>query len=120
MSNTRKATKRPRISVVKPKQGWGLYMWRLPNGKLFKDDDGNYLNIPSLKGDIEKMSQLKQAAAYYGQPEGTLHFEPGVERLTDEQFSSDQDRIKAGLIPEYNLASIVDAKNARAVHGDAE
>lgn len=116
-------TKTPKVKVteVKPNATWGLYMWRLPNGKLFKDDDGNYLNIPSLRGDIEKMATIKKAAAYYGQPEGTLHFEPGVQRATEEEYREQVDRLAAGEIPSLNdIGAVVDAKRGAAKYGDRE
>lgn len=113
--------KNVKITEVKPNVEWGLYMWRLPNGKLFKDDEGNYLNIPARRGDIEKMSKVKQAAAYYGQPEGTLHFEPGVQRATDDEYAEQKERLKEGKIPSLNdFGAVVDAKRGVAKHGDRD
>jgi hypothetical protein len=115
--------KMPKVKVteVKSQSTWGLYMWRLPNGKLFKDDDGNYLNIPSVLGDIEKMKRVRDAAAYYGQPLGSLHFEPGVQRATDEEYREQVDRLAAGEIPSLNdIGAVVDAKRGAAKYGDQE
>lgn len=104
MSNRKKAQGRlrPKITVVKPDVNWGLYMWRLPTGRLFTDDQGNYLAIRSFRGDIEKIAEIRKAAAYYGQPDGKPHFEPGVQPVSDEEYEEQVDRLTHGEIPSLN------------------
>lgn len=110
-----------KVSEVKPDLEYGLYVWILPTGKPFKDNDGNYLNIPALRGDIKKLAELRQAAIYYGQPEGTAKFLPGGMRATDEEYSEQVDRLKEGYIPSMNdIGAVVDAKKAAAKYGDYE
>ena len=69
MSNTKKAkigtTKITQIDKGTGQRAmfgfeWGLYFWRLPDGHLFKDDDGRMLNIPSVKGDLSKMAEIRK------------------------------------------------------------
>ena len=108
-----------KVSEVKPDVEWGVYMWRLPNGKLFSDGDGRYLNIPSRRGDFEKMSILKQAAAHHGQPEGSFHLEHGVQRATDEEYSQQVERLKDGYIQSLNdIGAVIDAKRGARQYGD--
>lgn len=102
------SSKKPKITEVKPDVEWGLYMWRLPSGKLFQDGNGNYLNIPSRKYDIEKIKQVRQAAAHFGQPEGTVHFEPGVQRATEEERREQEDLLRAGEINPKDFGAIAD------------
>ncbi len=110
-----------RVSEVTPDVNYGVYMWRLPNGRLFTDGDGNYLNIPALYGEISKIAELRKAAAYYGQPEGTPHWQPGVQRATDEEYSEQLDRLKEGYIPSLNdVGAVIDAKRGIAAHGGDE
>lgn len=100
---------------------WGLYFWRLPDGHLFKDEEGRMLNIPSIKGDISKMAKIRQAAAHYGQPDGEPWFYAGVNRATDEEYDEQVDRLKQGLIPSMNDLGAVDAaQKTLQVYGDAE
>lgn len=40
----------------------GIYAWKMPSGSLLQDPDGNVLNIPARKGDIEKASMLQKYA----------------------------------------------------------
>lgn len=104
--------KKPKITEVKSNAQWGLYMWRLPNGKLFRDEEGNYLNIPSIKNDLEKIANIRQAAAYYGEPLGEPHFEPGVERATDEEYAEQVDRLKHGEILLNDNALVAEEQRA--------
>jgi hypothetical protein len=100
---------------------WGLYFWRLPDGHLFKDEDGRMLNIPSIKNDISQMAKLRQAAAHYGQPDGEPWFYAGVNRTTDEGYQEQLDRIDQGLIPSLNdHGAVAAAKKSLEVYGDAE
>lgn len=88
---------------------WGLYFWKLPSGHLFTDGEGNLLNIPSVKGDIGKLSELRAAAAYYGQPEGEPWFYAGISRATDEELAEQKSRLAEGLIPNLNDLGAVHA-----------
>ena len=118
-SNPFKGMKKPKISVVEENPGWGLYAWRKADGKLFMDEDHNLLNIPSRYGDITKMEQIRKAAAHYGEPEGNPEFIPGVQRTTEENYTEQVDRMKAGLLPTMNdFGAVTDAKKAGRERGD--
>ena len=96
----------------------GVYVWQLPTGKFFTDGDNNVLNIPSMRGDQQKVKQLIQAAAYYGQPEGKAVFFAGTARISDEEYSVQVDRMKQGYIPnEYDLGAMIAAKKTLKEHG---
>ena len=130
MSNTRKAKiGKTKITQIDKGTGqramfgyeWGLYFWRLPNGHLFKDEDGRLLNIPSIKDDLGQMAKIRQAAAHYGQPDGEPWFYPGVNRATDEEYQEQLDRLNEGLIPSLNdLGAVQAAKKTAELYGDAE
>jgi hypothetical protein len=88
-----------KVKAVESTAEYGIYVWKLPNGNFFQDDDGNTLNVPSVKFDIQKMKSLSDAAAYYGQPEGTAVFMAGVGRSTEDQSREDVQRMAEGLTP---------------------
>ena len=95
--------KNVRRQVIEKKYNWGLYVYKKSNGKWFTDGNGNILNIESMRGDISKISQLRDAAKYYGDDgEGDAVFVPGLTRVTDEEYSEQVDRMKEGLIPSMN------------------
>jgi hypothetical protein len=127
MSNTRRAQiGKTRVTHVDKGTGqkamfgyeWGLYFWKLPDGHLFRDGEGNMLNIPSVKGDLGQMAKLRAAAAHYGQPEGEPWFYAGVGRATDEEYAEQQERLKEGLIPSLNdLGAVAAAKKSYELYG---
>ncbi len=121
MQDKPKKMPKVRVQEVQPDLDYGLYLWKLPTGRFFKDEDGNYLNIPGLKGDLEKTAIIRKAAAYYGQPEGSPYFLAGGMRATEEEYSEQVDRLKQGYIPSMNdVGAVVDAKKSAAKHGDDE
>jgi len=87
------------ISVVKKVAPYGIFVWKLDNGKLFGDSDGNVMNIPGRSHDISAMNKLTQAAKYYGAPEGKAVFLAGTQRVSNMRHSEEIDRMKEGLVP---------------------
>ena len=122
MSNTKKAKIGKSKATWMPKMyDWGLYFWRLPDGHLFKDQDGNLLNIPSMRGDLSKIAELRKAAAYYGQPDGEAWFYAGIKRATDEQYEEQKQRLKEGLIPNLDdLGAVHAAQQGIKKYGNQE
>lgn len=120
MSNRKKAIKRPKVTVVDENPGWGVYVWRCAsNGKIFRDNDDNVLNIPSRQYDLEKIKVITEAAAHYGEPKGEPVFVPGVQRATDEEHTEQMDRMRSGLLPTMNdFGAVTDAKNAAIQRGE--
>jgi hypothetical protein len=92
-----------RRQVIEKKYNWGLYVYKKSNGSWFTDGDGNILNIESMRNDLSKIAELKQAAKYYGDDgDGEAVFVPGLTRITDEEHSVQKDRMSQGLIPSMN------------------
>jgi hypothetical protein len=95
--------KNVRRQVIEKKYNWGLYVYKKSNGKWFTDGEGNVLNIESVRNDLSKIAELKQAAIHYGDPgDGEAVFVPGLTRISDEEHSEQLDRMKSGLIPSMN------------------
>ena len=110
-----------KIKVIEKGYDWGLYLWVKPNGKVFGDGQGNLLNIPSRRGDLQKMAELKRAAEYYGCVGGHAQFHPGVKRISDLEYSEQVARMKEGLIPNMNdLGAVAAAKETLRLYGDEE
>jgi len=116
--------KKPRIGnvrrkVIEKNYDWGLYVYKKANGKWFTDGNESVLNIPAMRGDISKMSELRKAAMYYGDDgDGQCIFIPGLNRVSEEQYSEMKDRMKQGLIPNVNdLGAVYDAQQTLKKHG---
>lgn len=92
-----------RRQVIEKNYNWGLYVYKKSNGAWFTDGQGNVLNIPATKGDLSKITELKNAAKYHGDDgEGTCIFVPGLTRISDEEHTEQVDRMVNGLIPSMN------------------
>lgn len=95
--------KNVRRQVIEKKYNWGLYVYKKSNGKWFTDGNGNVLNIESVRNDLTKITELKNAAKYYGdEGDGEAVFVPGLTRISEEEHSEQMDRMKSGLIPSMN------------------
>ena len=116
------ALSKAKVTLVEPTgYSWGVYVWKKSNGKWFTDGNGNILNIPSHRGDENQIAKLKQAAAYYGEPDGQPVFFGGTARISDEEYSEQIDRMKQGLIPSMNdIGAVIAAKQTLAQYGDEE
>ena len=92
--------KKIRTTVVQSKSKYGIYVWAMPDGKWVGDDEGRYMLIPSERGDQEKIKQITDAARSYGITEGEAVFVPGRRRVSDEEYSQQEARLKMGLTPD--------------------
>lgn len=108
-----------RRKVIEKNYAWGLYVYKKSNGKWFTDGEGSVLNIPAMRGDLSKIAELKKAAMYYGdEGDGECIFVPGLNRVTEEQYSEMVDRMKQGLIPNLNdMGAVYDAQQTLKKHG---
>ena len=88
-----------KITTVRNPEKYGLYVWITSDGKIFTDDDGNVMNIPSEEYDIEKIGKIRDAANYYGQGDGRPKFIAGAGRATDSEHQQDKERMMEGKIP---------------------
>jgi hypothetical protein len=108
-----------KITILDKQYDWGIYFWKKANGKPFTDGKGSVLNIPSHRGDALQIRKLQQAAKELGQEDGSYEFMPGVERISEEEYSEQIDRMKQGLIPNLNdLGAVMAAKQTLAMYGD--
>ena len=95
--------KNVRRKVIDKHYDWGLYVYKKSDGKWFSDGNGSVLNIPSDRGDISKITELKKMAIYYGDDGlGEAVFVPGLTRVSEEEYSEQKERLKEGLIPSMN------------------
>lgn len=110
-----------KATILDKNYSWGIYVWKRENGKWFTDGDGNILNIPSHRGDLEQIKKLRQAATYHGEPNGEPVFFAGMGRVSEEEYSEQLDRMSQGLLPNMNdLGAVMDAKKTFETYGDEE
>lgn len=102
-----KSNKKPKMKVtVIEESPFGLYVWLTADGAIVTDEEGNYLNIESMKGDERKLEILRNAAKEFGIEGGKPQFLSGYRRVTDEEYEYQRQRMEWGLIPdELDLAA---------------
>jgi hypothetical protein len=79
---------------------WGVYVWQMPDGSVVRDEEGAYLSIPSVRGDIRQINKLKKAALEYDLGEGEPMFFSGHRVVTDEELEEQKSRAELGLVPD--------------------
>lgn len=113
MNEAKNGIGKTKITPIDKIYDWGLYIWQLPDGHLFRNEDNDLLSIQAYKGDLAAISELRKAAAYYGQPEGKPWFYSGGRQVSDSEYSEQVDRMSQGLIPSMNdLGAVYDAQQS--------
>ena len=79
---------------------YGLYLWQMPDESVVMDDEGNYLSISSMRGDIRQIKKIKEAAKHYGIDEGKPIFFSGHRQVTEEELQEQKQRAELGLVPD--------------------
>lgn len=79
---------------------WGLYCWVMPDETIVMDEEGAYLSIPSMKGDIRQIKKLKDVAKGHGLGDGKPVFFAGHRVVTDEELVEQKQRLELGLVPD--------------------
>lgn len=92
------------LRVKKVKQSdVGTYVWKLPNGNILANEDGEILNCPAVRGDIGQQIAIAKAARHYGYPEGEAVFEE-VHRCTEAEYWEQMDQlVNQGISPQLNI-----------------
>ena len=83
---------------VEQETEYGLYVWKLPDGRYVGDGDGHMMAIASRQNDIKKMMRLKSAAKGMGIEEGGLHYLPDKYPVTDSEYDLQVERMDNGLM----------------------
>lgn len=110
-----------KITVMDKQYDWGIYFWKKANGKPFTDGHGSVLNIPSHRGDQLQIQKLVREATALGQGDGSYEFMPGVERVSEEEYAEQVERMHQGLIPNLNdLGAVQAAKDTIAMYGSED
>lgn len=106
--------KKNRTSVVE-ETNIGIYVWEMPDGRWVGDEDGNFMLIRAKKGDLKRISQIKDAAKSYGITEGRPVFLAGHRPVSEEEYQEQRARLHLGLVPDPEdvYSQIDDLRNAK-------
>lgn len=76
----------PKTKIVHPNLPYGVLVWRLPDGRFLKNANGEYLSMEARKGDLNAVAKMRDAATYYGYPDGNTIFFPGRQKATQSEW----------------------------------
>ena len=79
---------------------WGIYVWKTPEGKVIKNDNGDFLIINSIKNDKDQIEKLERAAKSLGVESGSPIFLSGHRPVSEEQYEYQKSRLSMGLVPD--------------------
>ena len=79
---------------------YGTYIWQMPDGKLVTDDEGNYMCIFAIKGDVKKITQLRNFAKHYGIEEGQPLWFSGSRPVSQNEYENQKQRLDWCLVPD--------------------
>lgn len=88
---------------------YGVYIWRI-DGKPVVNEDLEYLQIASRRGDQRKIAMLrefvnKELGIYEGEP----YFEEGSRPISQEEWEDQMARQLAGEVPDpYDLGNLIE------------
>lgn len=90
-----------KITVVED-VNFGIYVWVTEDRKVVKDQFGNFMNIPGVRGDLRAQKALGDAARHYGIEGGKAVFIEGSRRISDDEYQEQLGRMIEGLVPDEN------------------
>jgi len=77
---------------------YGTYLWQMPNGALVSDEEGNFMCIYAIKGDVKKITELRNFAKSYGVEEGEPVWFSGHRPVSQEEYENQKQRMDWGLV----------------------
>jgi hypothetical protein len=79
---------------------WGVYIWKTPENKIVKNENGDLLMIMSKKNDNRQIEKLRLAAKSCGIDDGQAIFWSGHRPVSEEEYQEQVARLTVGLVPD--------------------
>lgn len=88
---------------------YGVYIWQI-NGKPVVNENFDYLQIASKRGDLRKIAALKEFVnKNLGIMEGEAVFVEGARPVSDEEYQYQKYRQNEGMVADpYDLGNLID------------
>lgn len=97
------------FSAVDENINYGVYIWKV-NGKPVVNENFDYLQIASKKGDLRKINALKDFVyKQIGIMEGEAVFVPGARPVSESEYQYQKEREASGQVADpYDLGNLID------------
>lgn len=97
---------------------YGVYVWNVTGRGILVNEDRDPLRISSMRGDLSKIRQLKDAAASYGYPDGEPVFWSGRRAISDAEYDEQMARHTAGQLADpYDIPALIEQQKAQRANG---
>jgi len=97
---------------------WGVYVWKTPENKVVKNEDGDFLMIMSKKNDKMQIEKLRRAAKQFGIEGGEAIFWSGHRPVSEEEYQEQVARLTLGLVPDkLDYYAAKEELEARKING---
>jgi hypothetical protein len=97
---------------------WGVYIWKTPEGKVIKNENGDFLMIMSRKDDQKQIEKIRRAAKDCGVDDGEAIFWSGNRPVSEEEYQEQVARLTVGLVPDkLDYFAAKEELNSRKLNG---
>ena len=83
---------------VEQETPYGLYVWKMPDGRYVGDGEGRLMAIASAQGDLKRIAKLAAEAKALGIEEGEPHYMPDKYPVSDHEYEEQQERMESGIM----------------------
>jgi hypothetical protein len=91
---------KPKRKLVDEGTGWGIVLWRLPDGSYVMNGQ-DYLSAgPCEVGNVQAEINMRRAAASLGITQGQPFWLPGFRKVSDSEWEDQMERLMDGKIPD--------------------
>ena len=99
---------------------WGVYIWKTPENKVVKNENGDFLMIMSKKHDKNQIEKLRLAAKSCGIDGGEPVFWSGHRPVSEEEYQEQVARLTVGLVPDkldyFAAKEELDGRKRNGIH----
>lgn len=82
--------------TVEQETEYGVYVWKMPDGRYLSDGEDRLLSINSRQHDFARMAKLQQVVRSFGIDEGEPHYLADRYKVTDGEWESMRERMEDG------------------------
>jgi|SRR6478609_798735 len=87
----------------------GIYTWKMEDGKVLGDKDGNVLNVLARRGDLVAMAKIANFVRNeLGIEGGEPYFLEGAFPQTEGEYADQMEQMLSGQVPDADLGSLKD------------
>jgi hypothetical protein len=90
----------PKRVAEMPDTGFGVCLWRLPDGTYIQNDNGDYLCAQGVVGNLKSERQMVAAAASLGITEGKPFWLPAFRKISQSEWEDQMEALLDGRMPD--------------------